>query len=113
MKQAESLALLSRIYGIQSVDLDDFGAELPLFEQISENFARHHQLVPVLIVPETQEHPRMLVVAMTDPVNSFAVHQLSRQFGLPVQVLAATYEQIVQVIADCYPRLLAGEEPYA
>ena len=113
-------------HAVPYLSLADLDVPTEVLLLVHEDFARHHAVMPVMLVPlkgkgakkienvageENGETvtPGALVVVMADPGNEFAVEAMRRASGLPVQRFVSTWAEIVEAIGEQYLRLAVAE----
>ena len=89
-------AVLSRQYGIPSVNLDLFNIEPPVLRLIPQEVAQKHCVLPLSRVGAT------LTLAMVDPTNVFAMDDVKFMTGLNVEPVVVAEGSIQQAIAKYY-----------
>ncbi|HEX2270006.1 MAG TPA: type IV-A pilus assembly ATPase PilB [Pyrinomonadaceae bacterium] len=89
-------AVLSRQYGIPSVNLDLFNIEPGVLRLIPQEVAQKHSVLPLSRVGAT------LTLAMVDPTNVFAMDDVKFMTGLNVEPVVVAEGSIQQAIAKYY-----------
>ncbi|HKR58676.1 MAG TPA: type IV-A pilus assembly ATPase PilB [Pyrinomonadaceae bacterium] len=89
-------AVLSRQYGIPSVNLDLFQIEDPVLRLIPQEVAQKYSVIPLSRVGAT------LTLAMVDPTNVFAMDDIKFMTGLNVEPVVVAEASIQQAIAKYY-----------
>src|SRR5215208_2122802 len=89
-------AVLSRQYGIPSVNLDLFSIDPTVLSLIPEEVAQKHCVLPLSRVGAT------LTLAMVDPTNVFAMDDVKFMTGLNVEPVVVAEGSVQQAIADYY-----------
>jgi type IV pilus assembly protein PilB len=89
-------AVLSRQYGIPSVNLDLFNIDPSVISLIPQEVAQKHCVLPLSRVGAT------LTLAMVDPTNVFAMDDVKFMTGLNVEPVVVAEGSIQQAIADYY-----------
>ena len=89
-------AVLSRQYGIPSVNLDLFNIDQTVLRLIPQEVAQKHSVLPLSRVGAT------LTLAMVDPTNVFAMDDVKFMTGLNVEPVVAAEGSIQQAIAKYY-----------
>src|SRR6476469_10145285 len=77
-------AVLSRQYGVPSINLDLFHIEPEVIRLISEEVARKYFILPISKMGPT------LTLAMADPTNVFAMDDIKFMTGLNVEPVIAS-----------------------
>ncbi len=89
-------AVLSRQYGVPSINLDLFQIEKDVIKLISEEVAQKYSVLPISKVGAT------LTMAMADPTNVFAMDDIKFMTGLNVEPVIASETSIMFAIAKYY-----------
>jgi type IV pilus assembly protein PilB len=89
-------AVLSRQYGIPSVNLDLFQIEDSVLRLIPQEAAQKYSVIPLSRVGAT------LTLAMADPTNVFAMDDIKFMTGLNVEPVVVAEVSIQQAIAKYY-----------
>ncbi|MBI3315175.1 MAG: Flp pilus assembly complex ATPase component TadA [Candidatus Omnitrophica bacterium] len=96
ISEHDLIALLVRELKVPSVDLSKYHFDERLKSMVPAKIARRHQVVPISCVGDT------LTVAMADPLNVFAMDDLSNITGKRVDVMVATVSQVQQALDNFY-----------
>ncbi len=89
-------AVLSRQYGVPSINLDLFQIETDVIKLISEDVALKYFVLPISKVGAT------LTMAMADPTNVFAMDDIKFMTGLNVEPVIASETSIQLAISKYY-----------
>ena len=89
-------AVLSRHYGIPSVNLDLFNIDAAVLRLIPQDVAQKHYVLPLSRVGAT------LTLAMVDPTNVFALDDVKFMTGLNVEPVVVAEGSVQQAIAKYY-----------
>src|SRR5215217_4879500 len=89
-------AVLSRQYGIPSVNLDLFNIDPSVISLIPQEVAQKHSVLPLSRVGAT------LTLAMVDPTNVFALDDVKFMTGLNVEPVVVAEGSVQQAIAKYY-----------
>src|SRR5205085_1325822 len=89
-------AVLSRQYGIPSVNLDLFNIDPAVLSLIPQDVAQKHSVLPLSRVGAT------LTLAMVDPTNVFAMDDVKFMTGLNVEPVLVAETSVQQAIAKYY-----------
>jgi type IV pilus assembly protein PilB len=89
-------AVLSRQYGVPSINLDLFQIETDVIKLISEDVAIKYSVLPISKVGAT------LTLAMADPTNVFAMDDIKFMTGLNIEPVIASETSIQLAIAKYY-----------
>ena len=96
INEEQLAAALSEQLGIPRVDLERIKIKQEAIQAVKENLARKHKLIPVEI------KNGKLIVAMTHPLNLFAVDELTIQTGLEIETRVAAESEVERAIQDHY-----------
>ena len=96
ISEHDLLALLVRELKVPSVDLSKYHFDERLKSMVPAKIARQHQVMPISSLGGT------LTVAMADPLNVFAIDDLSNITGKKVDVMVATASQVQQALDNFY-----------
>jgi type IV pilus assembly protein PilB len=89
-------AVLSRQYGVPSINLDLFQIEKDVIKLISEDVALKYSVLPISKVGAT------VTLAMADPTNVFAMDDIKFMTGLNVEPVIASETSIQTAVAKYY-----------
>jgi len=89
-------AVLSRQYGVPSINLDLFQIETEVIKLISEDVAQKYTVLPISKVGAT------LTMAMADPTNVFAMDDIKFMTGLNVEPVIASETSIQLAISKYF-----------
>jgi type IV pilus assembly protein PilB len=89
-------AVLSRQYGIPSVNLELFNIDAGVIGLIPQEVAQKHSVLPLSRVGAT------LTLAMVDPTNVFAIDDVKFMTGLNVEPVVVAEGSVQQAIAKYY-----------
>jgi type IV pilus assembly protein PilB len=97
VKDEEITALLSRQYGVPSINLTQFEIDPSVIKLIPADTAQKYQIVPLSRAGAT------LTIAMTDPTNVFAMDDIKFMTGYNVEPVVASEVAVVDAIQKYYP----------
>src|SRR5262245_5619628 len=97
VKDEEITALLSRQYGVPSINLSQFDIDASVIKLIPPDTAHKYQVVPLSRAGAT------LTIAMTDPTNVFAMDDIKFMTGYNVEPVVASETAVSDAIARYYP----------
>src|SRR3954452_20383897 len=89
-------AVLSRQYGVPSINLDLFQIETDVIKLISEDVSQKYTVLPISKVGAT------LTMAMADPTNVFAMDDIKFMTGLNVEPVIASETSILLAISKYF-----------
>jgi type IV pilus assembly protein PilB len=97
VKDEEITALLSKQYGVPSINLTQFEIDAGVIKLIPSETANKYQIVPLSRSGAT------LTIAMTDPTNVFAMDDIKFMTGYNVEPVVASETAVVDAITKYYP----------
>jgi len=97
VKDEEITALLSKQYGVPSINLTQFEIDPVVIKLIPADTAQKYQIVPLSRAGAT------LTIAMTDPTNVFAMDDIKFMTGYNVEPVVASEIAVVEAIQRYYP----------
>ena len=99
VKDDEITALLSRQYGVPSINLAQFEIDAAVVKLIPSDTAQKYEIVPLSRSGAT------LTIAMTDPTNVFAMDDVKFMTGYNVEPVVASETAVLQAIQKYYPTM--------
>jgi type IV pilus assembly protein PilB len=103
VKDEEITALLSKQYGVPSINLSQFELDPLVIKLIPPDTAQKYQIVPLSRAGAT------LTIAMTDPTNVFAMDDIKFMTGYNVEPVVASETAVIEAIQRYYPSATAGK----
>jgi type IV pilus assembly protein PilB len=97
VKDEEITALLSKQYGVPSINLTQFEIDTAVIKLIPGDTALKYQIVPLSRAGAT------LTIAMTDPTNVFAMDDIKFMTGYNVEPVVASETAVIDAIKKYYP----------
>jgi type IV pilus assembly protein PilB len=97
VKDEEITSLLSRQYGVPSVNLTQFEIDAAVIKLMPADTARKYQIIPL------SRSGVMLTIAMTDPTNVFAMDDIKFMTGYNVEPVVASESAVMDAITKYYP----------
>ncbi len=97
VKNEEITALLSKQYGVPSINLTQFEIDPAVTKLIPAETAQKYQIVALSRAGAT------LTIAMTDPTNVFAMDDIKFMTGYNVEPVVASETAVVEAIQKYYP----------
>jgi type IV pilus assembly protein PilB len=97
VKDEEITALLSKQYGVPSINLTQFEIDAGIIKLIPTETAHKYQIVPLSRAGAT------LTIAMTDPTNVFAMDDIKFMTGYNVEPVVASETAVLEAITRYYP----------
>src|SRR5881227_3084275 len=101
VKDEEITALLSKQYGVPSINLAQFDIDPGVVKLIPPDTAHKYQIVPLSRSGAT------LTIAMTDPTNVFAMDDIKFMTGYNVEPVVASEGAVLAAIQKYYPNSVA------
>ncbi len=92
----EITSLLSRQYGVPSINLGEFEIDQSVIKLIPADTAQKYQILPLSRAGAT------LTIAMTDPTNVFAMDDIKFMTGYNVEPVVASESALMEAIARYY-----------
>src|ERR671934_2691097 len=102
VKDDQITALLSKQYGVPSINLAQFKLDPTIIKLVPNETARKYQIIPLSRSGST------LTIAMTDPTNVFAMDDIKFMTGYTVEPVVASEVAITDAIDKYYPSGKAG-----
>ena len=96
VKDEEITALLSKQYGVPSINLAQFDIDPGVIKLVPADTAQKYQIVPLSRSGAT------LTIAMTDPTNVFAMDDIKFMTGYNVEPVVASETAVVEAIDRYY-----------
>ena len=97
VKDEEITALLSKQYGVPSINLAQFEVDPAVIKLVPADTAQKYQIVPLSRAGAT------LTIAMTDPTNVFAMDDIKFMTGYAVEPVVASEIGVIEAIQKYYP----------
>ncbi len=97
IKDEEITSLLSKQYGVPSINLAQFEIDGAVIKLIPPETAQKYQIVPLSRAGAT------LTIAMTDPTNVFAMDDIKFMTGYNVEPVVASEIAVAEAITKYYP----------
>jgi len=104
VRDEEITALLSRQYGIPSINLTQFEIDAAVVKVIPAETAHKYQIIPLSRSGAT------LTIAMTDPTNVFAMDDIKFMTGYNVEPVVASEAAVNEALERYYPTQLKRVE---
>ena len=103
-KDEEITALLSKQYGVPSINLHQFEIDPAVIKLIPPETAQKYQIIPLSRAGAT------LTIAMTDPTNVFAMDDIKFMTGYNVEPVVASDGAVNDALEKYYPTKPKGGE---
>src|SRR2546421_9478926 len=97
VKDDQITALLSKQYGVPSINLAQFKLDPTIIKLVPNETARKYQIIPLSRSGST------LTIAMTDPTNVFAMDDIKFMTGYTVEPVVASETAILDAVNKYYP----------
>jgi type IV pilus assembly protein PilB len=104
VKDDEITGVLSRQYGVPSINLKYYEVDPSVIRLIPQDTALRYQVVPLSRVGST------LTIAMTDPTNVFAMDDIKFMTGFNIEPVVAPESAVNEAIAKFYGEAQSVEE---
>jgi type IV pilus assembly protein PilB len=104
IKENELLAILSKQLFIPFLDLSRYRLDLKIISLIPEKVAKQYCVVAVSLIGNA------LTVAMSDPLNIFAIDDLKVVTGCDIDPVIASEKDIIKIIENYYGRGMTADE---
>src|ERR1700733_940679 len=101
VKDEEITALLSKQYGVPSINLTQFEIDPAVIKLIPADTAQKYQIIPLSRAGAT------LTIAMTDPTNVFAMDDIKFMTGYNVEPVVASETAVTEAIPKYYGKSAA------
>src|SRR4029077_7950024 len=102
VKDEEITALLSKQYGVPSINLAQFQIDPAVVKLVPPETAQKYQIIPL------SRSGASLTIAMTDPTNVFAMDDIKFMTGYNVEPVVASETAITEAVQKYYPLKAAG-----
>jgi len=97
VKDEEITALLSKQYGVLSINLAQFQIDPAVVKLVPAETAQKYQIIPL------SRSGAALTIAMTDPTNVFAMDDIKFMTGYNVEPVVASEIAILEAVQKYYP----------
>src|SRR5467141_4407274 len=97
VKDDQITTLLSKQYGVPSINLAQFKIDPTIVKLVPTDTARKYQIIPLSRSGST------LTIAMTDPTNVFAMDDIKFMTGYTVEPVVASETAVIEAIQRYYP----------
>src|SRR6476660_7534781 len=97
VKDEEITALLSKQYGVPSINLAQFQIDPAVVKLVPPETAQKYQIIPL------SRSGASLTIAMTDPTNVFAMDDIKFMTGYNVEPVVASEIAITEAVQKYYP----------
>src|SRR4029077_4607981 len=97
VKDEQITTLLSKQYGVPSINLAQFKIDPTIVKLVPTETARKYQVIPLSRSGST------LTIAMTDPTNVFAMDDIKFMTGYTVEPVVASEVAITDAVEKYYP----------
>jgi len=105
VKDEQITTLLSKQYGVPSINLAQFKIDPTIVKLVPTETARKYQIIPLSRSGST------LTIAMTDPTNVFAMDDIKFMTGYTVEPVVASEIAITDAVEKYYPGGKGGGAP--
>jgi type IV pilus assembly protein PilB len=97
VKDEDITALLSKQYGVPSINLLEFDIDPAVIKLIPAETSHKYQIVPL------SRNGATLTIAMTDPTNVFAMDDIKFMTGYNVEPVVASESAVIDALERYYP----------
>ncbi len=94
--QKDIIKALSEQLGMSYISLSNYQIDTTVLSTVPENLAREYKLIPLFKIGST------LTVGMADPLDVFAIDEISRESKLEVEPAICSEDEIIQTIDHYY-----------
>src|SRR5690349_9981296 len=105
VKDEEITALLSKQYGVPSINLLQFDIDPAVIKLIPGETSHKYQIIPL------SRNGATLTIAMTDPTNVFAMDDIKFMTGYNVEPVVASEGAVNDALERYYPTQVKKSEP--
>src|SRR5258705_11331279 len=106
VKDEEITALLSKQYGVPSINLTQFEIDPAVIKLIPADTAQKYQIVQLSRAGAT------LTISMTDPTHVFAMDDIKFMTGYNVEPVVASETAVMEAIEKYYPTITKVAAPH-
>jgi type IV pilus assembly protein PilB len=99
--EEQIIEVLEEQLGIKSIDIVNHYIDTEVAHMIPEKICREYMALAVEVING------QLIVAMTDPLDYYAVHEIKNAVPLPVKIAIASSKQILTKIDDLFSNVAA------
>ena len=96
LEESELAEILSKQYGVPSVNLSDFDIDLEVIRLIPQEVVEKYRVIPISRADSS------LIVAMVDPSNILAIDDIKFLTGYNIEAVVATEDSIMAAIEKYY-----------
>lgn len=96
VKEEDILDALKKQLGVERVDLANVEIDRKAIKMVPENLCKKHEIIPVGFEGSS------IMVAMNDPLNIFALDDVTIATGFNVKILLASRNEILEAIRKSY-----------
>ncbi len=104
LDEADLTDFVAKQYGVPSINIDEFEIESAVIQLIPEEVATKHTVIPVNRAGST------LILATSDPSNSYALDDIKFLTGYNIQAVVASEEAIRRAIDKYYDQSTSLED---
>jgi len=96
LEEAELADILSKQYGVPSINLSEFEIDTEVIKLISRDVAERYKIIPI------SKADNSLIIAMVDPSNILAIDDIKFLTGYNIEAVVATEDSIMNAIEKYY-----------
>lgn len=104
IEESDLTSFLSKQYGVPSVNLSDFEVSPEVLKILPKEVVTRHQVVPI------NKSGNILMIAMADPSNIYAIDDIKFITNLQVEVVVASEQAIAEAIEKYYTSEVSFDE---
>ncbi|MAA79447.1 MAG: type IV-A pilus assembly ATPase PilB [Deltaproteobacteria bacterium] len=104
IEESDLTSFLSKQYGVPSVNLSDFEVSPEVLKILPKEVVTRHQVVPI------NKSGSVLMIAMADPSNIYAIDDIKFITNLQVEVVVASEQAIAEAIEKYYTSEVSFDE---
>ena len=96
IEENELTSFLSQQYGVPSINLSDFEIDTEVLKLVPREIVQRHQVIPI------NRSGNILIVAMSDPSNIYAIDDIKFVTNLNIEVVVASDAAIADAVDKYY-----------
>ena len=104
IEESDLTAFLSKQYGVPSINLNDFEVSPEVLKTLPKEVVTRHQVIPI------NKSGSVLMIAMADPSNIYAIDDIKFITNLQVEVVVASEQAIAEAIEKYYTSEVSFDE---
>jgi type IV pilus assembly protein PilB len=104
IEESDLTAFLSKQYGVPSINLNDFEVSPEVLKTLPKEVVTRHQVIPI------NKSGSVLMIAMADPSNIYAIDDIKFITNLHIEVVVASEQAIAEAIEKYYTSEVSFDE---